>query len=235
MCALPIGPPARLHEYSLKQLSLDEDTLDGPFFMSNGQFGLLVSLRGKDGGALPSCSELRWSRDLPPAARSAPLQIFVRQKNGMLALGPAQIARRGQLTRDGYKVALAFAEPLPAALWSHLVEAALRPLAPAPEELIATLTTSSTTSERIAAMRMFAARWFNCPADAQPLAHELPLPLPLRTLYALVAEHPVDAQNQLVAATALVVEDDRIAFYIENQGVCSWATSVAADDPPVYV
>jgi hypothetical protein len=74
------------------------------------------------------------------------------------------------------------------------------------------------------------------------------IPLPLRVLHGLVREREVCVQNKLVApdqlqvGTAVAGDDDphaaalagKITFYIENQGVCVWATSADGEDPPVY-
>lgn len=87
----------------------------------------------------------------------------------------------------------------------------------------------------MAAIRVFAERWFGCPAEAPPLASSIPTPAPLRVLYGLVKDHAICVQNRLVSPEQLEVVDDKVTFYIENQGVCVWATEATGDDPPVYV
>lgn len=82
----------RLGEYSLEQVGLDDGVLDGPFLMGSGQFGLLVSLRGKDGGGMPERGEIHWLRDLPAAASGAPLQVFLRRGASVLSLGSDRTA-----------------------------------------------------------------------------------------------------------------------------------------------
>lgn len=139
--------PVHLSEYSFEQVGLDEEALDGPFLMRSARFGLLVSLRGKDGGRMPEPGELHWPRTLPPAASGAPLQVFLRRGGNVLALGAAVVSRRGQPARDGFKLALTLAEPLDETTWRDLIAEANRPLAPPPEELIAALTPKSTTSD----------------------------------------------------------------------------------------
>lgn len=203
--------------------------------MGSAQFGLLISLRGKDEGKMPERGEVHWLRDLPPAASGSPLQVFLRRSTSVLSLGAALVSRRGQPARDGFKLALMLDEPLEEARWRELVADANRPLALPPEELIAALTSKSTTSDRVAALRLFAERWFGCPADAPPLTLSIPTPAPLRALYGLVKDHNVCVQNRLVGPEKLEVVDDKVTFYVENQGVCVWATEATGEDPPVYV
>jgi len=85
------------------------------------------------------------------------------------------------------------------------------------------------------ALRVFAERWFGCPADAPPLTSSTPTPAPLSALYGLVEDHHVCVQNRLVSREKLAVADGKLTFYVENQGVCAWATEATGDDPPVYV
>jgi len=224
-----------LRDYAFEELGLDEDALDGPLLLGDGRFALLISLRGTHGGRMPSPSEIHWSRDLPPAAKGARIHALLRRGDRVLALGEATVARKGQLARDGFKVALALAEPLEDARWRELVADAERPPAPAPEELIAALRPKCTTGERLAALRAFAVRWFGCEPDAPPLATIAPVPEPLRVLHDLAGDRTICAQNRLVGARELVADDGKVIFYVENQGVCVWATEAAGDDPPVYV
>jgi hypothetical protein len=148
----------------------------------------------------------------------------VRRGEGALYLGTARVLRRGQL---------ALTEPLDEPTWRDLVARANAPPPPAPEEAVAALTSSSTTAARIAAMRVFAERWYGCDASAPPLACEAPEAL--RVLHGLAKGHAVCAQNKLVSADELRAEDGKLVFYVENQGVCSWATEPVGDDPAVYV
>jgi hypothetical protein len=235
-----------LREYGLDQVGAAGD-LDGPFLMADGRLGLLVSLRGRGGGAMPSPSELHWVRALPPLAKTAPICVFLRRGGKVTYLGSAQTAGRGQVAKDGYNVLLEFAEPLDAPTWRSLLDEANAPLAPAPEEAIAALTPSSSSLERIAALRVFASRWFGCREDSpeMELAH---VPLPLRVLHGLVQGHDVCIQNKLVAPDQLTVgkagqADEsphaealvgKIGFYVENQGVSTWAIDAGREDPPVY-
>jgi hypothetical protein len=76
-----------------------------------------------------------------------------------------------------------------------------------------------------------------------------PMPAPLRHFYSTIASWP-DAivQNHLLAPRELphlkkedwadiTVEDGKLVFYVENQGVCKWATSGedGRDDAPVWI
>jgi hypothetical protein len=62
-----------LTEYSADQLRTGVG-LDGPCLMPDGAFALFISLRGKDGGRMPSPSELYWGRDVPDALTCEELQ-----------------------------------------------------------------------------------------------------------------------------------------------------------------
>lgn len=204
--------------YDPVAVGLDPEALDGPFLGKDGTFCLLLSLRGNDGGTMPSAGEVGWTRTLPSAAKG-PLSVFVRQDARVLYLGTATRAGKGVFT---------LATPIEPSLWSALVATANRPLPAPPEEAIVGLGTTSTTDERIAAMRVFLERWFGLP-DAPPLATGGPRAL--RTLRGIAGASEVCAQNRLVEP---VLEEGKLVFYVENQHVCSWATEPEGDDPPVY-
>jgi hypothetical protein len=226
-------PLVRLDEYPLEHLGLEEGTLDGPFLMADGSFGLLVSLRSKD-GAMPTPGELHWRRDVPPRVITEGVHLFLRQGAAALYLGRAEAAQRGKPERDGFRIAFGLEEPLTEASWCILTLAANGPPPPAPEEAIAALAHGSTTAERMAAMRVFLERWFDLPAAPAPSSPPF-APLPLRSLHGVLAGRDVCVQNRLVMPDHLVVEDGKVVFYVENQGVCAWATAAGGDDPPVLV
>jgi hypothetical protein len=231
---MQVGPKMhleRLVEYDLARLGMGDDALDGPFVMEDGAFGLLVSLRGKDGGALASTSELRWPRDVPPRMREAEARVFVRRGPRALYLGLARVTGRGKPARDGFKVAFGLAEPLDEATFRAIVAGANAPPRPAPEEAIAALEVPGTTEARVAAMRVFLERWFDCTGGA-PVPSIAPAPL--RELHRLTAGRDLCAQNRLVAPGELELRDGKIVFYVENQGVCVWAVDAEGDDPAVY-
>jgi hypothetical protein len=233
-----------LREYGFDQIGAAGD-LDGPFLMADGQLGLLVSLRGKGGGAMPSPYELHWVRTLPPLAKKAPVCVFLRRGGKVTYLGSAQAAGRGHVPQDGYRVLLKFVEPLDAPTWRSILDEANAPLPPAPEEAIAALTPSSSSLEKIAALRVFARRWFGCREDSpeMELAH---IPLALRVLHGLVqGRRDIFIQNKLVAPDQLAAgQGDESAhaealvgktmFYVENQGVSTWAIDAGGEDPSVY-
>ena len=96
----------------LGRLGLHADTLDGAFLDEKGErWGLLLSLRGKEGGAVLSPTELAFKPDVPAAAQDATLAVFVRRDDGALYLGTARRTKRGRFT---------FTKPLPDALWQTL-------------------------------------------------------------------------------------------------------------------
>jgi hypothetical protein len=210
--------------------------LDGPFLRPDGSFGLLVSLRGKDGGSLPSPSELRWSRDVPDSMRSRPVHVFLRIADARRYLGAAKFARDGRPARDGFRVLFSFDEPLDETVWREITSSASAPPPPDPEEAIAALSPNATSSDCVGAMRVFLHRWFGCSLEPALVTTSVNAPVPLVALYGAVEGHAVCVQNRLVPRGDLAVrEDGKVVFYIENQGVCDWATEAAGDDPPVFV
>ncbi len=184
---------------------------------------------------MPSPSDVAWPRDVPANARNESVRVFLRRSTGIIYLGNAQVVRRGQPTRDGFKFLFALSEPLAEAFWQEVVAAANAAPAPAPEEAITSLLPASTTADRVAALRVFCERWHGCSANAPPLETSCTAPGPLRALYGLIQGHVVCVQNHLLAPDKVEVEEGRLVFYVENQGVCSWATEPDGDDPPVFV
>lgn len=96
----------------LAKLGLHADTLDGAFLDETGQrWGLLLSLRGKEGGALLSPTEIAFKPDVPTAAHDAKLSVFVRTREGAMYLGTARRTKRGRFVLSA---------PLPDELWRDL-------------------------------------------------------------------------------------------------------------------
>jgi hypothetical protein len=96
----------------LAQLGLSDDTLDGAFLDETGQrWGLLLSLRGKEGGALLSPTEIAFKPDVPAAAQDAKLAVFVRTPDGARYLGIARRTKRGRFL---------LTDPLSDELWRDL-------------------------------------------------------------------------------------------------------------------
>jgi hypothetical protein len=225
-----------LTEYTANQLGAGV-SVDGPCLMRDGTFALFVSLRGKDGGAMPSPAELHWGRDVPDRMRAEPTHLFLRKardERSATYLGRVAYVKTGRPARDGFKVLFRFVEPLPESTWRELVASAQAPAPAAPEEAIAALTTESTTADRVHALRSFVERWYGAEAETNE-ATSLEIPPPLRELHRLASTRKLFGQNRLVPAKELVVEDGKMVFYVENQGVCLWAIDPTLDDPPVFV
>jgi hypothetical protein len=228
------------NEYTSTQIDVSM-SLDGPCLLRDGSFGLIVSLRGKDGGAMPSPSELQWRRDVPEKMRETPSHLFLRrdrEERSALYLGQIVFVRTGRPARDGFKILFRLREPPSDARWQEFVAAANVPPPPTPEEAISALTLRSTTADRVGAMRLFVERWYGMTAgwDASIESSVITnVPGPLRQLYALTATRAVFGQNTLVRAAELTVEDGKVVFYVENQGCCTWAIEPGSDDPPVFV
>lgn len=62
------------------------------------------------------------------------------------------------------------------------------------------------------------------------------LPLPLFKWYTWAGKRPeiMSGQNFLLSPKDLEVKNGYLRFYVENQGVYTWATLPAGDDPPVF-
>jgi hypothetical protein len=98
-----------------------------------------------------------------------------------------------------------------------------------------------------AAVRFLRA-WYGPRRDSAEGSVRTPLPLPLRRVYGLVRVWPeAIAQNHLLAPPEFAdikkedwadveAEDERLVFYVENQGVCRWATQAKhVEDARVWI
>ena len=63
-----------------------------------------------------------------------------------------------------------------------------------------------------------------------------PIPGPLLRLYRRAGRRLGDLfeQNRLLDPDGLILEEDRVIFYVENQGVYLWSTTPRGGDPPVW-
>jgi hypothetical protein len=79
--------------------------------------------------------------------------------------------------------------------------------------------------------------WWYGPPDrpAGPVARsEVPPPLSEWSAVTAAWSRPTRRQNQLLADGSDGLEDGRLVFWVENQGVWLWACDPDGDDPPVY-
>ena len=96
-------------------------------------------------------------------------------------------------------------------------------------------------------LELFLRRWLGDPMPWYGIAEkklaEVRLPRPLRRLYAIAGEWPGDNpfrslfayQDRLVPFELLAVEEGKLVFLWENQGVWSCGTEAEGEDPPVWV
>ncbi len=83
------------------------------------------------------------------------------------------------------------------------------------------------------ALARFLAEWRPLPRGPSLIPDVVPRPL--RRLHELADAASLARQNRLVPSAELTAGDDgKLIFYVENQGVCRWATT-AGDDPPVWI
>ncbi len=82
-------------------------------------------------------------------------------------------------------------------------------------------------------LERFLSRWYG-PPDREPAVDGDALPGPLRDWFALTSRWstPVATQNRVLSRPWL--DDGKLVFWVENQGVWLWATTADGDDPPVY-
>jgi hypothetical protein len=106
---------------------------------------------------------------------------------------------------------------------------------------LATLGQPLTVDDRLAILRQLAEYWHGpiSPLDGLPDTdmQGRTLPSPLRWWYKLAGRRRevFCKSNRLLDPSGLmVVQEGLTVFYIENQGVYLWATSLEGDDPPVW-
>lgn len=202
---------------------------DGPWLMPDGVFALKISLRGKEGGMMPSSSEIRWRPELPDCMRTEPFRVFLRRGSTAVYLGMASLERPRRVR---------LAEPLPEDAWRAFVAAATAPPPPSPAGALTEITKASTAEACIAALGVFLDRWHGPQATVaaeNAAAYAISPPI-LQRFYALARGRSFFAHNRMVGLKDLRDKDGKMVFYIENQGCCTWAIDAgASEDPPVWV
>lgn len=95
--------------------------------------------------------------------------------------------------------------------------------------------------ERLAILRRLAEYWHGPIGPSEGFAEEelrgKPVPFPLRWWYQLAGrnERILSGQNKLLEPAELTLDNEgRLLFYVENQGVYLWSTTLESDDPPVW-
>ncbi|HYU15058.1 MAG TPA: hypothetical protein VEL05_03275 [Candidatus Acidoferrum sp.] len=214
---------------------------EGAFFVAAGRAACLARLGTAPAQArFTDRSTLAWRGECPDAVlkeRPMLVDVFVqRGPDAFSYVGQAQVVGHeydaaGQLL----DVRFHLPEALPRKRWLEFrgsTELSDPPGPPAEAE-ISRLTRESGLFERMGALRTFLERWHGIRLDRRPSRRAARgLPAPLAELHRLVAGvEGVIAQNLLVEPT---LEDGRLIFYVENQGVCHWATETTGDDPPVW-
>lgn len=85
-------------------------------------------------------------------------------------------------------------------------------------------------------LEQFLTRWYG-PADREAAVTAVDgdaVPRPLRDWFALTARWSTPVSTQHHVLSQPWIEDGRLVFWVENQGVWLWATTAGGDDPPVY-
>ena len=83
-------------------------------------------------------------------------------------------------------------------------------------------------------MERFAFAWHGPPQQTGKSLERSPdVPPPLQLFYENARRWPdLIVQNDLLDPPER--HGQRLLFYVENQGVCTWSTSIGGDDPPVW-
>jgi hypothetical protein len=124
--------------------------------------------------------------------------------------------------------------PLPRSTWLRFYErSGGAPFGPPAETAIAAPPPGAGPGPRMAALRAFVEAWHGIALPAAPVR-----PAGLEML-AMLDDLMRRTPHLVVQNTVLPVEDrtpieGRVIFYVENQGVCEWATEPTGDDPPVW-
>jgi hypothetical protein len=95
--------------------------------------------------------------------------------------------------------------------------------------------------DRLAILRRLAEYWHGPIGPGEGFSEEelrrKSVPFPLRWWYQLAGRHEsiLSGQNKLLEPDELKLDQDgRLLFYVENQGVYLWSTTLHGDDPPVF-
>lgn len=162
----------------------------------------------------------------------APIDIFFERDDGYQYLGEATLAVFGTHAGAPAHASLHLRAELSREHWLELQDPVPPHGAPYPESGIAALTSTSSTADRIEALRLFVERWFGTGPDASPLPQ---MPTPLAALHRLTRANPkMIGHNALVPPHELERRDGRTVFYVENQHVCEWAFDDEGEDPAVW-
>lgn len=84
----------------------------------------------------------------------------------------------------------------------------------------------------------FLTRWYGQPdrgaAPAVQTGHRMPRPLCEWFQVVSRWSRPIAVQNRVLGVDEVWVEDGRLVFWVENQGVWLWGVDLEGDDPRVY-
>lgn len=95
------------------------------------------------------------------------------------------------------------------------------------------LTLAEEKATREEALRAFFLEWHGMPRVSRTMPADVPAPL--RWLHEHIGASGFARQNRLLPPGSLDLESEgKRIFYVENQGVCAWATE-SGDDPPVWI
>jgi hypothetical protein len=213
---------------------------EGAVVVGRGRVALFCRVDATSGGPyFPERSSLEWPGEVPKRAVDAKtrLLVFVRiSDEAVRYLGEGRATRYSSRKGVACDVRFHITPPLERLWWLELIAGRLPPAGAPPEEALANSTVESSTSERWAALASFLERWFGKAFAELPATTETTIGPPLLRrmlrVHALIPD--VVMHNQLVRPEELIIEDGKIVFLVENQGVCLWATEPDGEDPRVW-
>ncbi len=215
--------------------------LDAPFVIGETKVALVATL-GEDPGSphLPSRTSLRWPQEAPRRVteRGVSTLLFIEEGADELRfLGAGSVTQFASGTGRVRDVHFSFRPSLPRDRWLAMIPARIASHAPPfPEQEIMRLSDASSFDECWGALEMFVQRWYGAtPRVTRARERRRAGPALLHRVLDLAGQvRPLFKQNHLVRADELVVDDGRVTFLVENQGVCLWATEPEGDDPLVW-
>jgi hypothetical protein len=222
---------------------LGDGRKSGAFFVAGNRAACFVELSTEAGGpSFPERSTFHWPARCPEVICASGLSValFVRRAGDsflFLHVGEARVTSYSNSDsarpRD---VRFHLRTALPRERWLELREATttVKVRGVVAEAEIARLTPASSTADRMQALFRFVEEWHGCSVE-RPSAAADTLPPPLVAFHRLAGQVPgLIVQNMLEAPDDPMIDGGHLVFYVENQGVCLWATEPQGEDPPVW-
>jgi hypothetical protein len=227
------------NEYDPRDIrrSLGASGTEGAIVVGSERIALFAKVgNASDGPSFPERAMLRWPGEVPRRAVESKVLVFVDRGEGTVRfLGEGCVVEYSSgkgLPRD---VRFTIQPSLTRADWLGLLGGNLPRSGPPPEALLADIGAGSTPKERWDTLVGFVERWHGKPLGVPIETSATIGPSLLRKLLGVQSVVPeIVQQNELVRPDELALEDGKVVFLVENQGVCRWATEPEGEDPRVW-